>query len=494
MQYFGLSDVGVFAALLVASFVIFYPQNRAFRRRGIDPGVLSLKIWPARIWFLLKGHDITQKAYREAKNVPYLLQTLVDDVLVLPPRFLPELQLQPGTKLSASHALVASVLGQYSGVDVILKDRQANDISRTQLTKSLPAIIPPIAEKVESILLEKLSQSFTPIKVQDLVAETVLRTTLLTFVGPDLAENAELQKAVTDFSNVVRDIAICLLLIPTFMRPWVYPILPPKFRMRRLHATVRRILFSTPESRNKDGGVPTMVRHFVATSKVFNEDEIVSKFLTLIAAALHTMTMSTVHALIDLCAYPQYIFDLRDEVCRSLSADNNDGTWGLDQIHRLKRFDAFLKESQRFNPPNYLSFDRMAMDSITLSDGTNICKGQLISMPAGPMAMDPEFHENPQSFDASRFLPHKTFLSDEKLTRDLEFVGIEKGNVHWGAGRFTCPGRWYASAVMKCIIGSILMKYDITFPEGQQERLPNVYLDIVIEPNPKQKVMFQPRD
>lgn len=42
-----------------------------------------------------------------------------------------------GDKLSASEALVVSVLGQYSGVDIILKDRQAYDLCRVQLTKSL---------------------------------------------------------------------------------------------------------------------------------------------------------------------------------------------------------------------------------------------------------------------------------------------------------------------------------------------------------------------
>jgi hypothetical protein len=63
--------------------------------------------------------------------------------------------------------------------------------------------------------------------------------------------------------------------------------------------------------------------------------------------------MSTIHALIDLCASPQYISDLREEVSRSLYTDNNDGAWRFDDIYQFRRFDAFLKESQRFNPPNY---------------------------------------------------------------------------------------------------------------------------------------------
>ena len=47
---------------------------------------------------------------------------------------------------------------------------------------------------------------------------------------------------------------------------------------------------------------------------------------------------------------------------------------------------------------------------------------------------------------------------------------------------------------MKVIIAEILPKYDIKCPDGQTERLPNVYLDIVVEPNPKQSIMFRPRE
>jgi cytochrome P450 len=103
-------------------------------------------------------------------------------------------------------------------------------------------------------------------------------------------------------------------------------------------------------------------------------------------------------------------------------------------------------------------------------------------MPAGPMAMDPEYYRDPQTFSATRFSGNKgsaTELVTEKSQRMHEFV------------RFTCPGRWYASAVMKIIIAQIILKYDVKFPERQRERLPNVYLDLIVEPNPKQVVHFR---
>jgi hypothetical protein len=52
-----------FVALLLISIIFWPPKNKAFRRRGIDPGFGNLKVWPARIWFLWKGKDIVDQAY-----------------------------------------------------------------------------------------------------------------------------------------------------------------------------------------------------------------------------------------------------------------------------------------------------------------------------------------------------------------------------------------------------------------------------------------------
>ncbi|KAF2684170.1 cytochrome P450 [Lentithecium fluviatile CBS 122367] len=486
-------------AVVIAIVLFWPPKNKSFHRRGIDPGFLNLKVWPARIWFLLRGRNIVEQAYLQEKDAPYLLQSLNEDSLVLPPKYLPELRMLPGGKLSASEALVTSVLGQHSGVDVVLKDRQHYDIARVQLMRSLPTLVPILSAKVDSILSETLAAcstaDFTHVKIKEIVSALVLRTTLLTFVGPELCENTELQWLVEEFTNIVRDMAIFLLFIPKFLRPVLWPVLPPTARMKRLHERVRRILFPKTEKNVKSSrDFPTVIDHFVATSEIVDEKEIVAKFLVLMAGALHTTKMSTSHAIIDLCASPECVDELRNE---ALAENLNDLPWHLDQVSCLKKLDSFLKESQRFNPPNYLSFDRIATSTFTLQDGTAIPKGTFISMAAGPMAMDPGYYEDAQTFSATRFCKTDESAVEsgaEKSQWAHEFVSTESGNIHWGHGRFTCPGRWYASAVMKVVIAQILRKYEVKFPEGQRERLPNVYLDLIVEPNPKQVVRFRARE
>jgi hypothetical protein len=72
-----------------------------------------------------------------------------------------------------------------------------------------------------------------------------------------------------------------------------------------------------------------------------------------------------------------------------------------------------------------------------------------------------------------------------------EFVGTEIDTIHWRHGRSTRHGIWYAIALMKINVAQIILKYNFKFPEGQKEWSPNVYLDLIVEPNPKQAVLFE---
>jgi cytochrome P450 len=109
------------------------------------------------------------------------------------------------------------------------------------------------------------------------------------------------------------------------------------------------------------------------------------------------------------------------------------------------------------------------------------------------MAMDAEYHDKPEIFDGYRFYNADGNKYAAEGTAPHELAGIEPGNLHWGNGKSTCPGRWYASAVMKLMIGLILTDYDVRFPEGQTERPKDAYLDTMIQPNDKQILWFRKR-
>ena len=131
------------------------------------------------------------------------------------------------------------------------------------------------------------------------------------------------------------------------------------------------------------------------------------------------------------------------------------------------------------------------MSDIVLSDGTILPKGQFVSFPAGPMTRDPQFYDTPDKFDGFRF--YKEAKATNQGNSEFELAAIEPGNLHWGIGRLTCPGRWYASAVMKLILALVLREFDFKFPEGQTDRKLETYLDTMVQPNEEQKLLFRRR-
>lgn len=206
----------------------------------------------------------------------------------------------------------------------------------------------------------------------------------------------------------------------------------------------------------------------------------------LTSAALHTSTMAAVHTLYDLFEMPGYFEELRTETQTVLNED--EGSWQFATIKKLRRLDSLMEESMRYNQPDALAFNRIVMSPVKLSNGFVLPTGTFINMAGESMSRDPFYYSDPNSFDGYRFF--KRSKTDETQPLD-EFSGIEPGNLAWGSGRLTCPGRWYASALNKLIIGTLLAEYEMRFPEGQTKRQTNLYANGGIMPDPAQQLLLR---
>lgn len=112
-------------------------------------------------------------------------------------------------------------------------------------------------------------------------------------------------------------------------------------------------------------------------------------------------------------------------------------------------------------------------------------------MAAECLSRDPANYDNPDEFDGYRWF--RRWEANQKLTAEEEFTGTEPGNLAWGHGRLTCPGRWYGGAMIKLIIAELLVNYDVAFPEGQNSRPPNVYSSEAIRPDMEQVICLRKR-
>jgi cytochrome P450 len=132
------------------------------------------------------------------------------------------------------------------------------------------------------------------------------------------------------------------------------------------------------------------------------------------------------------------------------------------------------------------------MSAVELSDGKTILPvGASIAILGGPMSQDSTFYDNPEHFNGFRFYrPNK---DDMDSANQQDYTGIEPGNLSWGNGRLTCPGRWCASAMIKLIIANLLLDYDLSFPPGQTKRPLNAKYDSDVHPDFQHQILLRKR-
>jgi cytochrome P450 len=137
-----------------------------------------------------------------------------------------------------------------------------------------------------------------------------------------------------------------------------------------------------------------------------------------------------------------------------------------------------------------VGFNRKTLKPIKMSDGVVLPANIIVGAATDPLCHDPERYTNPEVFD------HLRFYNNPKPTKDAndeQFTTLSIDSLAFGFGRLACPGRWYASAQVKLILATLLLDYDVQFPEGQVTRPPNLSSDERILPDRTQALRVRRR-
>jgi len=82
---------------------------------------------------------------------------------------------------------------------------------------------------------------------------------------------------------------------------------------------------------------------------------------------------------------------------------------------------------------------------------------------------------------------------DQDVKYDL--ATIDSNNyLLFGLGRHACAGRFFAATVLKIVIATVLLRYDVTLPDGVAERPKNKVFSGVIVPDDRARLTFTKRD
>jgi ent-kaurene oxidase len=93
------------------------------------------------------------------------------------------------------------------------------------------------------------------------------------------------------------------------------------------------------------------------------------------------------------------------------------------------------------------------------------------------------------SFDGFRYYKKRL---DPGYTVRYQYASTDKSHIHFGHGKYACPGRLVASNEIKMFIGMMLMKYDFKFPEEQTRPLDKTILELSFQ-DPDARIMIKER-
>ncbi|OTB14586.1 hypothetical protein K445DRAFT_318993 [Daldinia sp. EC12] len=452
--------------------------------------------------FVTRGLEFYKKGYESFKTKAFRVTTLDGDRIVLPRRLMEEVRQLPDDVVSIDKAFDVTNEHHRLGIGRPQVTALVFNVVRGDLTRSLVRINPRLSAETERTIHEALPpcDDWTSVVVYPTILRIVATISGALFIGPELCRSEEYLNAsigyTLDYVNGVQGLKKWnqwLRWIGRYFTPEVTKLYEDR---KKAHAFLQPVLAKRREAIKKGGEVSDDALQWMMTKADelgFGDEVIAEAQLNLSMAAIHTTSLTVTMILYDLVVRPRVVEELREEIKTVLA--RHDGVTTSHALFEMKLLDSVMKESQRLNPANLVRFTRYVQKSVTLSDGTYLPAGYLIEAPHALAVMDPELYDNPEEFDAHRFLNLRKGTTQDKLgyknKEQYQFVTVTKDFMHFGYGRHACPGRFFAANEIKLILARILLEYDFKMPEGLTERYVNINMGTDTLPDPTKEILFK---
>ncbi|KAI2466919.1 cytochrome P450 [Annulohypoxylon bovei var. microspora] len=446
-----------------------------------------------RAWmYLFYGPSIIQDGFDKSHGSPY--EVLAPDsryVFVSSSKHIKELDSAPDTVLSLQAASKQMLQPMYTMHGFNWFDKRGTEgvgfirALRTLLTNNLPQILPHLgdinrarfAELHSEYCIENATDQ-TP--VYPIIVKLVVLSNAISFFGEDLAKNEIFMESALHYIEEVLMCAEIVRLAPKLLVPFVGQLIA---RYLKSHETIFNTLIPVAEQRclEKDLGNlgQTMPKHadciqwIMETAPKQNPwtpKRIVHELMAIWFGSVHALSTTITFAIHDLCLHPEYMEPLRKEVDAQYGEFEGTG-------QGLPLLDSFIKESARLTPVESMSTRRFATQPFTLSDGTKLNVGDWACTPVRAIMKDAIYYPEPLEFNGFRFASATDIkeVSSEYMFKFVQPSPSKLADVDntwhvWGTGRMSCPGRYYAAAVMKVILGQIIMNYDCELVDTEASR------------------------
>jgi cytochrome P450 len=299
--------------------------------------------------------------------------------------------------------------------------------------------------------------------IMDDVVMWITRLSNIVFLGETFTRNKNWIRVTAMFTtNLFTAIAATRLFHPA-LRPLVDLFSPLNRRVRKDQAAVVAMLKPVLDQRRnelraaeKEGRKPELpddsIEWFRSSANGRTYPEIWIQ-LGLVQVAIQTTSDLMCQTVLNICAYPEYVEPLRQEIIEVL------GTRGLSKegLAELRLLDSFIKETQRLKPVSMASMHRRAMKDVELPGGIRIQEGEHLAI-SSHLMWDEGHYDNPDKFNGYRFSDRRKGPGHE--AKNL-LVSTSSDHLGFAHGKLACPGRFLAANMLKVAMLHLLLKYDM---------------------------------
>ncbi|KAL4744749.1 hypothetical protein BDW72DRAFT_199290 [Aspergillus terricola var. indicus] len=465
--------------------------------------------------YLFYGTECIQKKFSESNNEPF--EVFAPDtryVFISSHKHLRELDAAPDTVLSLQAASKQMLQPRYTMHGFNWFDRRGTEgvgfvrALRTLLTNNIPQLLPNLSILIKSSFSDMLEQH--PVvdgsrhsPVYHVIQKLVVITNAVSFFGEDLARNEVFMGSALRYIEETIICAEILRLIPRPLAPVLGALIQ---RCVRSHEVIYAALLPVAEQRCFERDLAKLghkvpkhadcIQWIMETSPrkaPWSGKRVVHELMAIWFGSVHALTTTITFAIHDLCLHPEYTQPLRAE----LEADYSQF---LQTGRGLPLLDSFIKESARLTPVESMSTRRQALAPFEFSDGTKLTVGDWACTPVRAIMQSEALYPSPLEFHGFRFIDAaarasvnsrgscKAGPSQISQPTPSSLCDADASWHVWGSGRMVCPGRYYATAVMKLVLAQIILEYDCRLVDPAARRWFTWRSTML--PNPRTKVVF----
>ncbi|CUS13985.1 unnamed protein product [Tuber aestivum] len=346
-----------------------------------------------------------------------------------------ELSNAPEDTVSFIHASAETMMAEYTGLRQFSVDQYIPDVLRAKLTQNLGNMKEALLDETGFALNSEIPGSaiddgqdfhrtyfgvsilipteWVPVNVFTTILRIIGRINGRVFIGLPLCRNEDWLTISITFTGIVFRAIEKLAGVPKLIRP-LYSYTRNLVKDINLHKRKARSLLSPviqkrldEETLAKKNGRAYEKHNDILqwfTDRVNPEHKTVEALtetqLHLNMASVHTTAIYFLNAILDLAEHQECMQPIREEMEAVISA--NGGELDRTTLRNMRKTDSFFREAMRGKFALF-TFNRKVMKNLTLSDGTYFPKGTLLAAPSAMFSTNPEFIENPDTFDGFRW-------------------------------------------------------------------------------------------